>query len=98
MDLFRSLADTAADLKTMRATLDIRTTERDAARAETALVARDRAASVAALETERTRAVAAERKAADLRIRIARDVGTDRDGPTAPVLRDVLRAMREGAR
>ncbi|WP_156420038.1 hypothetical protein [Aureimonas sp. N4] len=45
-----------------------------------------------------TRAVAAERKAADLRLLVARAAGTDRDGPTAPVLRDVLRGLREGGR
>jgi peptidoglycan hydrolase CwlO-like protein len=68
-------------------------TELAGARAELDRMSADRFATMKALETERERAVEAERQSADLREQIARDAGTARDGPTAPVLSDVLRRL-----
>lgn len=87
------LAETRAELTT---------TKSDLADAEASLVlseARRRGAESAHRETleelaaERAAADAAARTVADLRDRIARDAGTDRDAPTAPVLSDTIRDL-----
>lgn len=87
--------------------VDWLTADRDTARAEVAEAVRVNSVLSASLATarndlnvvntvlsgERDRAVAAERRASELRERIARDAGTARDGPTAPVLRDTIQAL-----
>lgn len=74
---------------------DLATAESDlvAARSAAARLERDHAVTVTALAAERSRADAVAVTAQSLRDRIARDVGTDRDGPTAPVLRDAIQGL-----
>ena len=67
------------------------------AKADVARIARDRTTAIVVMAQERDRAVAAEKEAAGLRIRIAKDAGTARDGEVAPVLRDALEALQRTA-
>lgn len=90
--------------------IDVLTGARDLARSDLATATRDLALAqadatqarttlrtvTAALEQERSRAVASERLASRLREQIGRDSGTERDGQTAPVLKDAIRGLSEG--
>ena len=90
--------------------IDWLTADRDLAQADLSAATRDLALAradahqaemrlrtvTAALELERTRAVASERLASRLREQIARDTGTERDAATAPVLRDAIRGLSQG--
>ena len=78
-----------ADLAT--ATRDLTIAQADAAQAQLRL-----RTVTAALETERSRALASERQASRLREQIGRDSGTERDGQTAPVLKDAIRGLSDG--
>ena len=82
------LSSARADLATVHDRLASVQTERDQA-------IRDRTRAVVVMSRERDRAVAAERKAATLIEQIARDAGTDRDGATAPVLRDTVQGLQK---
>ena len=94
----------------MAVRIDVLTSSRDAAVSEAAVLSQsltlaqaDAAQAearlrtvTAALEQERSRAVASERLAGRLREQIGRDSGTERDGQTAPVLKDAIRGLSDG--
>ncbi|MCW4114363.1 hypothetical protein NPA31_005225 [Aurantimonas sp. MSK8Z-1] len=80
------LAAVRSDLATVRQ--DLRQAQSDLATARA-----DKHLVETAIGTERNRAVAAERRASELRERIAGNAGTERDAPTAPVLLDALRSL-----
>lgn len=84
------LSNAHSSLATATTRLTEAQTERDQA-------VRDRARSVTALTRERDRAVTAERRASSLLEQIARDAGTDRDGETAPVLKEALEGLSRTA-
>ena len=80
------LADVQADLANVEADLSVSESRRlgaESAHRETlSVLAGERAAAERHQATIRS-----------LRDRIARDAGTDRDGPTAPVLRDTIKGI-----
>ncbi|SMC32407.1 hypothetical protein SAMN06297251_10126 [Fulvimarina manganoxydans] len=81
-----SLVETEADLADARAGLVVSEARRrgaESAHRETLMILAD----------ERAAADAAQDEIARLRDRIAKDAGTDRDAPTAPVLRDTIRGL-----
>lgn len=77
------LSAVQSDLATTRAELDVSEAQRRGAES----AHREIVEQLAAVSRE---ADAAARREAALRERIARDTDTDRDGPTAPVLRDTI--------
>lgn len=79
------------------ASLATATDQLASARADVARVSRDRTTALVVMSFERDRALKAEQEASDLRIRIAKDAGTARDGEVAPVLRDALEALQKTA-
>lgn len=80
------LASTQSDLATTRQDLDVSEARRRGAES----AHREIVEQLAAVSRQ---ADASARREAALRERIARDTDTDRDGPTAPVLRDTIRDL-----
>lgn len=80
------LSTVQADLATTRQNLDVSEARRRGAES----AHREIVEQLAAVSEK---ADAAARREAALRERIARDTDTDRDGPTAPVLRDTIRDL-----
>lgn len=86
------LSATQADLATARTELDVSEARRRGAESAHREIVEQLAAVSKAAD-------AAARREAALRERIAKDTDTDRDGPTAPVLRDTIRDLGKiGAR
>ncbi|MBC6716902.1 hypothetical protein H9Q09_11855 [Aurantimonas sp. DM33-3] len=82
------LASTQSELATTRTELDVSEARRRGAE----FAHREIVEQLAAVSKQ---ADASARREAALRERIARDTNTDRDGPTAPVLRDTIRDLEK---
>ena len=87
------VASISGDLDGVRQTLSSTQSDLEAERSSRAEADRAYRMTQAVLADERQRADAANRTSTALREQIARDAGTDRDGPTAPVLEDTIKGL-----